>query len=109
LLCVTTLGLRTHSIGGHGYIAGVETYGGHSMGVIARAVRCSKFFTLMPPWTDALAKHTYAKKVGKRNTNERLCVVRVLLLARPDLPDVELKLLALKDVTVRPTRLAWSA
>jgi hypothetical protein len=39
---------------------------------------------------------------------DRLCSVRVLLLAGPEFTDVELEFLALEDVTVGAAALAWA-
>lgn len=49
------------------------------------------------------------KKKSRKHARYHLCTVCVLLLASPDLPEVELKLLALENVSVSTARLAWSA
>ena len=51
----------------------------------------------------------YDDEYKARASHLCLCCVRVLLLAGPDLPEVELELLALQDVPVRAAGLPWPA
>ena len=44
----------------------------------------------------------------REKKRHKLCAVRVLLLACPEFTDVELEFLALEDVPIRATALAWA-